>query len=316
MSFDLDTHAPVATDGGTARAALSLTVIILTFDEELHIERCIKNVISIADRVVVVDSFSTDGTVEIARSLGAEVVQRRFKHQADQFQWALDALEIGTKWVLRLDADEYLEAALIQEMRQRLPTLSADVAAVRMKRKLIFRGKWIRHGGYYPNVLLRLWRTNAVEVQQLWMDEHVVLKEGETVIFDGDFCDHNLRDITWWTEKHNRYATRKMVDFIAIEYGLSRPSSAPPRRAVKHFLKYTVFRRSPLYLRSVLYFTYRYVLRLGFLDGRQGFVWHALQGFWYSVLTDAKIDEARAYIAEHGVAAFKRRLANQDEIEL
>lgn len=314
-------HAPRTEAGFSAGGRLSITAIILTFDEELHIERCLENVLEIAERVVVVDSYSHDRTVEIARRLGAEVLQRPFKHQADQFQWALDTLDITSQWVLRLDADEYLELALLAEMQRRLPALPADVAGVRLKRKLIFRNQWIRRGGYYPTVLLRLWRTGTAEVQQLWMDEHVMLKSGKTIVFDGDFCDHNLRDITWWTEKHNRYATRKMADFIAIEHGLVRPGSAGAVRAddgrrAKRFLQDTLFRRSPLYLRSVLYFFYRYILRLGFLDGRRAFVWHALQGFWYFMLIDAKVEEARTFIAANGIEAFRVQLASRQGIEL
>ncbi|PPQ31689.1 glycosyl transferase family 2 [Rhodoblastus sphagnicola] len=300
--------------------ALSITAIILTFDEEIHLERCLKSLSSLVERIVVVDSFSTDGTVGVARALGAEVAQRAFTHQADQLQWALDTLDIRTNWVLRLDADEYLEPALIAEIRARLPSLPSTVAGVRLRRKLIFRDKWIRFGGYYPTVLLRLWRNGQAHVPQLRMDEHIVLNGGEAIVFSKDFCDHNLRDITWWTEKHNRYATRKMADFIAMERGLGKANGtgadADASRAWKRFLQYAVFRRMPLYLRAVLLFGYRYVLRLGFLDGRPGFVWHALQGFWYTMLIDAKVEEARLFIAARGLDAFRAHVADRHGIVL
>ncbi len=312
---------PAATKRVRGAAMPSITAIILTFNEEIHIERCLKNAFEICERVYVVDSNSTDRTVEIARSFGAEVVQRAFIHQADQLQWALDALDVSSDWVMRLDADEYLEPALIAEIRERLPGAPASVVGVRLRRKLIFRDRWIRFGGYYPTILLRLWRRGAAEVQQLWMDEHVVLKnDGSQLLLDNDFCDHNLRDITWWTDKHNRYATRKMVDFIAIETGLYRAAgdreASDRSRAIRRFFQYTVFRRMPLYFRAVLLFAYRYVFRGGFLDGKNGFVWHAFQGFWYTMLIDAKVDEARAYIAAHGIDAFKAHLASRHGIRL
>lgn len=306
-----------STDGSASR--LSITAVILTRDEDIHIARCLTNAKQVARRIVVVDSFSNDRTVEIARELGAEVFQRKFRNQADQFQWAIDNCEIRTDWVLRLDADEYLEPALIEEIRHRLPSLPDEVTGVMLKRKLIFRGRWIRFGGYYPTVLLRLWRTGKAVLTPTWMDEHVVLKDGRSVTFAHDFCDHSLKDITAWTEKHNRYATRKMVDFIALDYGLGTAHPAAPRthhRAWRRFFRYSLFRRLPLYLRSGLYFLYRYVIRLGFLDGGNGLVWHGLQGFWYHLLIDAKVAEARAHIHAHGIDSFKAHLKTHHGIEL
>jgi glycosyltransferase involved in cell wall biosynthesis len=302
-------------------SSLSITVIILTFNEEIHIERCIANIAPLAQRIIVVDSFSSDGTVEIAKRLGAEVTQRAFKHQADQFQWALDNCRLATDWVLKLDADEYIEPALAKEISERLPSLPETVTGVRLRRKVIFRDRWIRRGGYYPAIFLRLWRTGTACIEQRWMDEYAVLARGESVTFAADFVDHNLRDISWWVDKHNRYATRQMVDFINREVGLFPIDVTMEQRAYsqarwKRFLRNRVFAKAPLYLRSVLYFFYRYVLRIGFLDGKQGFLFHAFQGFWYFLLIDAKIEEARTFIRDHGVEAFRHRLVEHYKIDL
>ena len=289
---------------------LSLTAIILTYNEEIHIERCIRNAQQVAERVIAVDSFSTDRTVEIARGLGAEVVQRKFKNYADQFQWALDAIPHTSEWLLRLDADEYLEPALLDELRERLPLLPRETTGVNLKRKFIFRKQWIRRGGYYPTVLLRIFRRGAGRIEQRWMDEHMLLTHGTSVTFRNDFADHNLNDITWWVDKHNRYAVRQMVDFLNLEYAmfsadLKREKSLNSHAKFKRFLRNQVFGRSPLYLRSVLYFVQRYIFRLGFLDGRQGFVFHVMHGLWYFLLIDAKIEDGRAIIARDGVEGFK-----------
>lgn len=299
-------------------AAPPITAVILTYNEDIHIARCLANVWQLAGRVIVVDSFSTDRTVEIARQLGAEVHQRKFKTQADQLQWALDTCDFGNGWILRLDADEYLEPPLIEEIRTRLDALPADVMGVNLKRKLIFRGRWIRFGGYYPAVLLRLWRVGAGELSPTWMDEHTLLRRGCSVTFAHDFCDHNLRDITAWTEKHNRYATRKMADVIAQDHGLipAHHASHGSTRGWRRNLLRAAFRHSPLYLRSVLLFIYRYFLRLGFLDGSDGLVWHGLQGFWYHLLIDVKIAEARAHIRTYGLESFRAHLKMRHGIEL
>jgi glycosyltransferase involved in cell wall biosynthesis len=300
---------------------LSLTAIVLTFNEELHIERCIASLRGLAERIVVVDSYSTDRTVEIAQRLGAELLQRPFKNQADQFQWALDNTCLTSGWILRLDADEYLEPPLIGEIRSRLPELPLSVTGVILKRKVIFKGQWIRFGGYYPSYFLRIWRNGAARVEQRWMDEHTVLTCGEAITFKSDFVDQNLQDIAWWTDKHNRFTTRQMVDFINIEYDLFQvdqgiAGSATGQAKWKRFLRNKVFARAPLYVRGLLYFFLRYFVRLGFLDGRQGFVFHFLQGFWNWVLADVKIEEARHFIKQYGKEAFKEHLKTNYRIDV
>lgn len=302
-------------------APLSITAIILTRDEELHLERCIASIRDLVSRIVVVDSFSSDATIDIAKRLGAEIFQRAFRNHADQFQWGVDAAAPTTDWILRLDADEYFEPALGDELRASLPALGADVTGLYLRRKVIFRDTWIRHGGYYPTFLLRLWRNGCGRIEQRWMDEHIVLTRGAARKSQENFVDHNLAGITAWTDKHNRYATRQMVDFLNLEYGFFPGDAAIDREAgsqarAKRFLRNRIFARAPLYLRGLLYFFQRYFLRLGFLDGRDGFVFHFLQGLWNWILIDAKIDEARAYIAAHGVEAFKTRLATHYGIAL
>ncbi|SEF14508.1 Glycosyl transferase family 2 [Rhizobiales bacterium GAS191] len=304
------------------RTCLSITVIILTFNEEIHIERCIASVAPLAERIIIVDSFSTDRTIELARKLGADTHERAFKHQAEQFQWALDNCDVSTEWVLRLDADEYLEAPLIEEIFARLPTLPEMITGVDFKRKFYFMGSWIRWGGYYPIVLTRLWRTGLASVEQRWMDEHVVLHQGSSILFGkGDIVDENLHGIGAWLAKHNRYATRQMVDYINLEHrlfeikadvGLRRHSQV--RR--KRFLRNTVFGRSPLYIRSFMYYIYRMFFRLGFLDGFPGLVYHTLHGLCYFLLIDAKIDEARQFLRERGQEAFRAHLIGVHKIDL
>ena len=311
------TTVPMATP-----AKLSVTAIILAFNEEIHIGRCISRIAPHVERVIIVDSFSTDRTVEIATSLGAEVVQHTFKHQAEQFQWALDTCNVTTDWILRLDADEYLEQGLIEVIRSRLPGVGTDISGLDFKLKVVFKGRWIRHGGYYTTILTRAWRTGIGHYEQRWMDEKIVLRSGRSELINGgDLVDESLKDIGWWTDKHNRYATRQMVDFINREHALFPIDSTVDRQAHaqarwKRFLRNRVFAAAPLYVRSVGYFVLRYVFKLGFLDGRQGFVFHTLQGFWYFMLIDAKIDEARAYIKAHGVDAFRQHLITHHKISL
>lgn len=296
---------------------LSITAIILSFNEEPHIGRCIERLSPMVERIVVIDSFSTDRTVEIARALGAEVLQNPWRNYANQFDWGMRNANITTDWTMRVDCDEYLEPGLQQALIEIVPTLPPEITACDFKLKVIFKGKFIRWGGYYRTILTRLWRTGVGEIEQRWMDEHIVLAHGERRrIHGGDLVDENLKDIGWWIDKHNGYATRQMIDFINLDHHLfagdNRVRHDHNKTARwKRFLRNVVYAGSPLYLRAVLYFFQRYFLRLGFLDGRMGFLWHFMQGFWFFMLMDAKVDEARRYIAAHGIEAFKRYLGER-----
>ena len=299
---------------------LPITLLLLSYNEEIHLERCLSRIAPWMTRVVLVDSFSSDATVAIAERHGAEVIQHAFKNHADQFRWGLQAAKPVTDWVLRIDCDEYFEDGALAALAALLPTLPPDVTGVNLRRKLIFREKWIRHGRYYPVILLRLWRNGAAEMEQRWMDEHMALTRGRAALLEGgDLVDHNLAGLDAWTAKHNRYATLAMVDAINREHRLfdedRRIEDLPSAARRNRFLKNSVYGRAPLYLRALLLFLYRYVIRLGFLDGRIGFAFHALHGFWVFLLIDAKIDEARDFIRVRGLEAFKQRL-RAERIEL
>ncbi len=284
--------------------ATDLTVLILTFNEARHIERSIASVAGIARQVVVVDSFSTDDTVERARKAGALVYQNKFINYSKQFQWGLDHGGITTEWVMRLDADEVIEPDLAAKLGRELPTLPADVAGINFDRKHIFMDRWIKHGGRFPLRLLRVWRMKQGRIEDRWMDEHIVVWGGRTVTFEGGFSDINLNDLTFFTEKHNKYATREAIDQLSQRYGLfardeAFSSEAVSRQAgIKRWIKEDVYNKMPFWVGPTGYFLYRYFLQLGFLDGRPGLIYHFLQGFWYRFLVGAKVVELEQGIAD------------------
>lgn len=300
----------------------AITAVVLTYNEAIHIRRCIERLRPLADRIVIVDSFSDDGTAEIAAELGADVLQNSFVNHARQFQWGIDNAGIESGWALRIDADEYLEPAAIAEIRERLDSLPESVGAVEFRRKVFFQGKWIRWGGFYNNVLTRLWRAGAARIEQRWMDEHVVVERGETIRFSrGDLVDDNLKDIGWWTDKHVGYSVRQMIEFINLEHpellGAAAESASIRGKAKgRRFLRNGLYARSPLYFRATAYYFLRYVLRLGFLDGRTGFVFHSMQGFWYFLLIDWQIDQARRLIGAEGIEGLREMLAQRHGIVL
>lgn len=267
----------------------------MTFNEELHISRVLESVRPIARKVIVVDSHSTDRTVEIAQEFGAQILQHSFVNQARQFQWAVDNARIETAWVMRIDADEYLTDGLIEEIQSRLSTLDSAISGITLKRRVHFMGKWIRYGGAYPVKLLRIWKNGHAMIEQRWMDEHMVLIRGEMIEFGNDFIDENLNNLTWWVNKHNHYATREAVELLNLKYHFMHQGKSSDigmftkQASQKKWVKNNLYSNMPLFVRSFFYFLFRFWLKLGFLDGRKGLIWHFLQGFWYRFLVDAKI---------------------------
>jgi len=298
----------------------SITVVILTHNEEIHIDRCIRSLQSIASKIFIVDSFSSDKTVEIAESLGAVVAQRKWKNYADQFQWGLDNCGDESEWVMRMDADEYLEQELQQEILSKLPFFNS-IGGLYINRKQFFYGKWIKYGGRYPLTLLRIWKSGIGRIEQRWMDEHIILSGGEeTVILDGNLVDDNLKGISFFVDKHNSYATREAVDTLNQKYSLfkkdeSIKSTDDPQAKRKRLLKDGVYSKLPIGLRALFYFIFRYVFQLGFLDGRKGFIYHFMQGYWYRMLVDIKIMEIEEK-SDGDVAKIKQILAEEYGIKL
>ena len=275
---------------------LDLTVLILTKNEENNLEKCISSFRGIAKRFVIVDSFSTDGTVELAKRLGADVYQNPWIDYATQFNWGLDHTGIDTEWIMRMDADEELTPELAEEIGEKLPALPAQITGIEVKRRVYFMGRWIRHGGVYPTILLRIFRSGKCRCEQTIMDEHMILTEGSSDLFQYDLIDNNTKDLSWWIGKHNWYSDREVVDYLEKRMQLEEGKSIRPRfwgsqAERRRWIKYMVYYRTPLMRRASWYFFLRYFLKGGFLDGKEGLIFHFLQGYWYRFLVDAKLYE-------------------------
>ena len=264
----------------------------------------------LAARVVVIDSHSTDATPAIARSLGAEVFDHTFVNHAAQFNWGVEAAKVQTGWVLRIDADEYLDDEGIISLRRALPSASSEVSAFAMRRGVVFQEKRIRFGGISQVFLTRVWRAGRAKVEARWMDEQVLVSSGETLRIDrGAIIDENLNDIGWWTSKHNGYTTRQMIQSMLVE--LNRADLIDFNQLNQHVRRKRIARErlympAPLFFRAIAYFFYRYFWGLGFLDGRAGFLFHFFQGLWNFFLVDVKIYEARQVVKQGGERAFKQ----------
>lgn len=294
---------------------LDISVIILTFNEQLHIQRCLDRISPVVKDVFIIDCFSTDKTLEIVGKYGnVHVLQNKWVNYATQFNWGLEHADIKTKWVLRLDADEYLTPELVEELEHKLPALSADVTGVVFPLRRVFLGRTIRRG--MPVIkLMRLFQYGKASSEVRMMDEHIQLTEGHSVDFENEFADDNLNNLSWWTQKHVGYAIREAVDLLDMEYDLTGSAKSDEGRqlneqALAKRMRKHKYARQPLFWRSFAYFCYRYFFKLGFMEGKEGFLWHFLQGWWYRTLVDAKVleikracgddkEKIRAHLKEH-----------------
>lgn len=269
-----------------------LTAIILTKNEEKNIEECILSIKSVAKRIVVIDSFSADATVEIARKLGAEVLQHEFLNYSKQFIYGMEKAQINTKWVLRFDADERLTESGAEELERLCDeNQNTDVNGVILRFKVNFMGKDLRHGGIYPLRKLLVFKYGKGTIENRNMDEHIVLSEGRSMEMKEDCLHHDYKDLTRWIDKHNWYADREVLDYYQFRQDTGNGKELDRKAKLKRKIKFGVYYKLPLGFRAHLYYWYRYYLKLGFLDGKEGKIFAFMQAYWYRYLVDAKIYE-------------------------
>jgi glycosyltransferase involved in cell wall biosynthesis len=277
---------------------LPVTVLVPTRNEELNIEKCLKSVVNWADQVFVIDSESEDHTTAIACRYTPDVYTLPYVHGRIIpwiFQWALNHLPIRNEWVLILEADQEVSPELAEELRRLFSRHSIEENGFYIRRIQVFRGKRIRFGGYRSKYLLKLFRHAEAEFDPLEEDTRVYVR-GKTARLKGAIVEYNLKenDILFYIQKHVRYADAFAREELARrKQGLRfktrlDPFGTPDQRTL--WLK-SVYYRLPLYIRPFLYFLYRYFLQLGFLDGKEGLIFHFLQAFWFRFLVDIRLEE-------------------------
>lgn len=274
-----------------------LTIIILTKNEEIHIKRAVSYALKITSNVYVIDSDSTDATPNLALSLGAKLFNASFNSFSDKLNWCINELDIHTPWVLRLDADEYIQEKYFELLYSSILKANNDISGIYLRRQLWFMNQHIRYGGLYPNFSLRLWRHKSVLCENRILDEHMLLIRGESVKIHVDIIDNPLSSLSHWMYKHSNYAKLEASNLlfeslshnkIQIENNLF--GKTPERN---RWLKNNLYNRMPLFFRALCYYLFRYFFLLGFLDGLPGFLYHFYHAFWYRLLIDSLIFEKK-----------------------
>ena len=276
---------------------MSVTVLLPVFNEELHLARSLDSVVGWADRVVVIDSFSDDRTPQIAAAYaqrGVEFVQHRYEGPADQKNWALEHLGIDTVWVLFLDADECVSPDLAAEIAGLCsqPLGPQSPAGYFLNRRILWMGKWIRHGGWFPNWNLRLFQFGRARYEQRRVHEHMEC-DGPTTKLRGHLVHEDVRDLTHSIAKHNRYSSLEAAEYFELLRGrrdtYARLFTRDPL-ARRRWIKTKLWARLPA--KPMLYFFWCYFLRAGFLDGLTGLRYHLLHAM-FKAFDEAKLWEMR-----------------------
>ena len=276
-----------------------LSAVVLTLNEEVNLPACLESLGPLNCAVFVVDSGSTDRTVEIAGSYGATVVSHAFENYGTQRNWALDHLPLEEGWVLNLDADEHLTSELCREILAATGNAPRELCGFLLRRRTVFLGRWIRHGGHYPSYQLRLFRHGAGRCEDRLYDQHYVVN-GRVEKLRHDYIDVVAADLVSWSQRHVRWARAE-----ANEIGRRGAKGARVEPALtgtpleqRRWMRESFYQRWPLLFRAALYWAYRYFLRFGVLDGKEGLIFHFLQGFWFRFLVDSLISEAKSRAAE------------------
>jgi glycosyltransferase involved in cell wall biosynthesis len=279
------------TDAATPHSGAPLSVIILSFNEETNLPACLDSIDGLRCVVFVLDSFSTDRTPQIAQDRGVLFHQHVFENYAVQRNWSQGNLPIQTPWVLHLDADERLTPELVTEINSLMDDPPADIHGFFLRKRTIFMGKWIRHGGHYPSYHLRLFRSASGRCEDRLYDQHFMV-DGLVEKLNNDYLDIVASDLSTWTVRHARWARMEAREMLATQ-GVGRqvdPNFMGTPIERRRWLRNT-YGRGPLLVRAFLYGCYRYFFRLGFLDGKEGLIFHVLQGFWFRFLVDSLICE-------------------------
>lgn len=249
---------------------MKLVLAVITKNEEIHLERLLKNVKKIVSAIYIVDSYSTDNTAKIAKKYNSKFFRRKFDNFSNQRNYCISKIPKKFDWILFLDADEYLSTNLKKEIVDAINSNKFD--AYKMKRRFIFEKTWIKRG-YYPKWFIRIGRNGFLKCDKKKINEHLLCKSKKIGKLKNDFYDQNLNTREYWIKKHDQYSEFESERYFKKETNINR--------IIWNFL--------PLILRPLILFFFRIIIKMSFLDGISAIKYHFLHDLYYRLLIDVKI---------------------------
>lgn len=270
-----------------------ISAVVLTFNSEASIERTLASLRQVAEAVYVVNSFSTDRTMQICLENGCQVIQRSFSTYADQRNWAIEKFHDTARWQLHVDADEVLDADLVDNIKH-LDLANSEYDGYIFVRRIVFMGKILKYGGISKTWHMRLFRPGKGKVEERVYDQHFICV-GPLKILNGSMLDYQEVSLSEWTARHNKWSDFEAREICSAKSEASGTIKGKMRGNIieKKRYKKEIYYKLPLFVRSLAYFIYRYILKFGIFDGVEGLIYHVLQGFWFRFLVDAKIYETK-----------------------
>lgn len=270
---------------------IDATAIVMTKNEEKNIVNCLKSMEGFAKRVVVIDCGSTDKTVELAKKYGADVFFHEFEYYAKQFNWGMENCNIDTEWVIRLDADERFPKKLRDEIESLVQKYKGkNMNGITMEANFYFLGRCMKHGLRNKRKMM-MFKRSCGRIEDKRRDAHSVISKGFSVSTKEKFEHHDFKDLDNYIKKYNWYATREMMDYMEHIQGRKDARISDSEIKKQRAKKYGIYYKAPKYIRAWMWFLYNYLIRFGFLDGKEGFLFCYFECYWYRMLVDAKIYE-------------------------
>lgn len=273
---------------------MKIIAIILTYNEEIHIERCIKSISELVDKILICDSFSSDNTLEISKSFDkVDVIQNQFLNYSNQFNYALGHIQDKESYIFRIDADEIIDSELFNEIKK-LKQMKRKLDAYNIRRKIAFQGELTKYGHSGDIHVVRLFKKRVGHCELRFMDEHIIVEGSVGTIENGSIIDLNLKNLKWWLEKHVWYSLREAIDFLNNKHGFAvsqktNKENLDERNLNKRKSKTNIYYRFPKIIRALLLFLFIWYFLKGNKDKGKGKYYHLYITLFYRMLVDLNI---------------------------
>jgi len=280
---------------GNKVCSAPLSLVVITYNEEENIATCIESVFGWTSDIFVIDSYSNDATTQIAKNYTDKIYSHPFESFAAKRNWALDNLPFTYDWIFFLDADERFTPELRNEIGEVLTGEEPCYSAFYINRAFFFMDRWLKHGGFYPSRLIKLIRRGRARLIDAGLREYFKV-DGQVGVLKQNLIHNSVKNLSWWIAKHNDYASKEAKELLEKKgrTALANAEKTGYLEASWRTHLRDIWNKIPMFIRPLILFSYRYIFRLGFLDGIPGLIYCFLHDLWYPFLIDAKCKEIQS----------------------